>query len=581
MKLFRSFRIIKGSKPEPPWFSKFFWATTGFVAFTVLVFILLQGYRLPIWGIEGKVIQICTLLATLLTLTEIIIHGIFFLSRQRSELNPWLLLIFGFTLLVTLFLLPFLSFLVILLYRSIALGHRLSQKGIFFSLINRMRQQAVISLVLSFAIIIALGTLFLTFPAATTDGRGMPFLDALFTATSATCVTGLIVRDTGSYFTTFGQVIILLLIQLGGLGIMTFSTSVAIVLGHRLAPAERRLVAEMVETPREIDIARMIRYIFLFTILAESLGCLVLFLRWMPQFSTLGLALYHALFHSISAFCNAGFSTFNDSLISYQSDSIINITFILLIVLGGLGFAVVNELFRKRPVRYGIRFTVQSLTVHSRLVLTTTIILIFTGALLFFFLEYDRSLSQLPTGTKLLASLFQSVTARTAGFNTIPMHSLHPATVLIITILMFIGASPGGTGGGIKTTTFTVLILALRARILNQEDIVFGGRTIDRDVVFRALAIAIAACCVVTVGLLTLLAIEKHPFQVLLFETVSAFGTVGLSTGITSALNVFSRLVIITLMFTGRLGPLTLAMAMATPKTRLSITYPQARIMVG
>lgn len=578
MKLFRRFRIIKSSKSEPSWLNKFFGATRGFVAFTVLIVILFQGYRLPFWGIEGKIIQICTVLAALLTLAEIIINGIFFLSRQKIGPNPWLLLVLGFSLLVALLFFRFLTFAVILLYQLTALGHQLSKKGFFFNLINRMRQQAVVSLVLSFATLIALGTLFLTFPAATTDGRGTPLLDALFTATSATCVTGLIVRNTGTYFTTFGQVIILALIQLGGLGIMTFSTSIALFLGHRLAPAERRLVTEMVETPRAIDVARIIRYIFLFTFLTEGLGCLVLFLQWLPHFPTIGLTFYNALFHSVSAFCNAGFSTFDDSIIRYQNNPIINITFILLIVLGGLGFAVVHELFSKPSVRQG---TIKSLTVHSQLVLITTTILIFTGALLFFFLEYDRSLSQLPIGTKLLASLFQSVTARTAGFNTVPMHFLRPATMLIITILMFIGASPGGTGGGIKTTTFAVLSLVLRARLSNQEDIVFGGRTIDRDIVYRALSIAIAASGVVAIALVILLSVETHPFQKLLFETVSAFGTVGLSTGITSTLKVISRLVIILLMFTGRLGPLTLALALAAPKTRLGITYPRARIMVG
>lgn len=578
MKLFRRFRIIKSSKPEPSWLNKFFWATTGFVAFTVLIVILFQGYRLPFLGIEGKIIQISTVLAALLTLAEITINGIFFLSRRKIGPNPWLLLVFGFSLLVALLFLPLLTFAVILLYQLTALGHRLSKKGFFFSLINRMRQQAVVSLVLSFTTLIALGTLFLTFPAATTDGRGTPLLDALFTATSATCVTGLIVRDTGTYFTTFGQGIILVLIQLGGLGIMTFSTSIALFLGHRLAPGERRLVTEMVETPRAVDVARIIRYIFLFTLLTEGLGWLVLFLQWLPRFPTIGLTIYTALFHSVSAFCNAGFSTFNDSIIRYQNDPIINITFILLIVLGGLGFAVVHELFSKPRVRHG---TFKSLTVHSQLVLITTTVLIFIGALLFFFLEYDRSLTQLPIGTKLLASLFQSVTARTAGFNTIPMNLLRPATMLIITILMFIGASPGGTGGGIKTTTFVVLFLTLRARLSNQDDIVFGGRTIDRDIVYRALSIAIAASGVVTIALLILLSVETHPFQELLFETVSAFGTVGLSTGITSTLKVISRLVIIILMFTGRLGPLTLALALAAPKTRLDITYPRARIMVG
>lgn len=580
MKLFRRFRVIKSGKPEPSWFNKFSWATTGFVAFTLLIVILFKGYRLPFWGIEDVLIRLCTLIAALLTLTEIVIHWILYFSHLKIGPNRWLQLILGVLLIIGL-LLPVLPLALILLHQIITITSRLSKKGVFYNLINQMRQQAVLSLILSFAGLIALGTLFLTFPAATTDGRGAPFVDALFTATSATCVTGLIVRDTGTYFTTFGQVIILVLIQLGGLGIMNFSTSIAIILGHRLAPGERRLVSEMVETPRDIDIARTIRYIFLFTILAEGLGCFVLFLRWFSAFPTVGQAFYNALFHSISAFCNAGFSTFNDSLIRYQGDFIVNITFILLIVFGGLGFAVVHELISRHTLRQSIRATLRSLTVHARLVLITTTILIFSGALLFFFLEYDRSLAQLPIGTKLLASLFQSVTARTAGFNTVPMNLLHPATLLIVVVLMFIGASPGGTGGGIKTTTFAILLVALRARLSNREDIVISGRTIGRDTIYRAVAILTAAGSAVITAFFILLVIESHPFQEILFETVSAFGTVGLSTGITSTLKTLSRLVIIILMFTGRIGPLTLALAMAAPKTPLPITYPQARIMVG
>jgi len=580
MKLFRRLRVIKSSKPEPSWLNKFSWVTTGFVALTLLAVILFKGYRVPFWGIEDVIIRLSTLIAGLLTLTEIAMHWILYFSHPNIGPNRWLQLILGVLLIIGL-LLPVLAIALIVLYQIIAITNRLSKKGVFFHLISQMRQQAVISLILSFTGLIALGTLFLTFPAATTDGRGAPFVDALFTATSATCVTGLIVRDTGTYFTTFGQAIILVLIQLGGLGIMTFSTSIAIILGHRLAPGERRLVSEMVETPRDIDIARTIRYIFLFTILAEGLGCAILFFRWLPSFPTIGLSFYNALFHSISAFCNAGFSTFNDSLIRYQGDFLVNITFIFLIVFGGLGFAVVHELISKHTLRQSIRTTLRSLTVHARLVIITTIILIFSGALLFFFIEYDRSLAQMPIGTKLLASLFQSVTARTAGFNTVPINVLHRATLFIITILMFIGASPGGTGGGIKTTTFAILLLALRARLSNDEDIVIRGRTIGRDAIYRAVAILTAAVCAVCLVFFVLLFIEPHPFEEILFETVSAFGTVGLSTGITSSLKTASRLVIIILMFIGRIGPLTLALAMAAPKTRRLITYPQARIMVG
>ncbi|MEO0070069.1 MAG: TrkH family potassium uptake protein, partial [candidate division WOR-3 bacterium] len=446
---------------------------------------------------------------------------------------------------------------------------------------GNLRQRPVRMLALSFLILIVAGTILLTFPAATVDGRGADLLTALFTATSATCVTGLIVKDTGTYFSGFGQMVILALIQLGGLGIMTFYTSLIVVLGQRLGLTERKTMADLIEETREVDIARLVRYIFLFTFLAEALGVLVLFLRWLFVLPSPGQALYFAIFHSVSAFCNAGFSLFSDSFVRFQSDVITNLCIIGLIVLGGLGFPVVNELFNRYTIFQTPRKTLRRLSIHARLVLWATSLLIGVGTIVFFFLEYDNALNNLSIGTRLLSSLFQAVTARTAGFNTVAINLLKPVTLFLWAILMFIGASPGGTGGGIKTTTIAVILLAVRSRLRGEEEITFGNRFIPKEVVYRATAIVALSLAVCAACFTLLLVTQSQRFEWLLFETVSAFGTVGLSCGITPNLNYIGKLSIIILMFVGRIGPLTLTLAMAAPRERSLVAYPSARVIVG
>ncbi|MEN9979965.1 MAG: TrkH family potassium uptake protein [candidate division WOR-3 bacterium] len=480
--------------------------------------------------------------------------------------------------------------LILVLYQVINLTG-LSRSRFLPAVLGNIRQRPVRMLVISFLTLIAAGTLLLTFPAATTDGRGADILTALFTATSATCVTGLIVRDTGTYFSHFGQLVILTLIQLGGLGIMTFYTSIVVLLGQRMGLQERRTMQEIIEETRDIDIARMVRYVLLFTLTAEGIGMVILFLRWLFVLGSPGQALYFAAFHSISAFCNAGFSLFPDSFIRFQSDLCINLCIITLIVLGGLGFPVVNEIInRQNLLRFPRNFRQLStnnsprqlrLTLHSRIVLITTAFLITGGTILFFFLEYDNTLHNLPLSTKLLASLFQSVTARTAGFNTVGLSNLHGVTIFLWAILMFIGASPGGTGGGVKTSTIAVLFLAIRSRIRGEEEIVYFRRTIPKDVVYRAMAIIALSLGIIALTYAGLLFLENQRFESLLFEAISAFGTVGLSIGITPELNIIGKLLIIILMFIGRTGPLTLTLAMSAANKHSMITYPTARIIVG
>lgn len=465
--------------------------------------------------------------------------------------------------------------------QAVLLARRFTRSQRLANALEKLRHQPVRLLALSFIALIALGTIFLTFPASTSDGRGANFLDALFTATSAVCVTGLTVRDTSVYFSLFGQIVILTLIQLGALGIMTFYASLAALFGRRLGPAQRRSVADVVEETRDIDLVRTLRYILLFTILAETAGTVLLFLRWLPDFTSPLRALYVAGFHSVSAFCNAGFSVFSRSLETYRTDLLVCVPIMLLIIAGGLGFSVVHELVNRENFRRGPTFALRRLTVHARLVLWTSGILIVFGTIFFFFVEYDNALNELPIGGKLLAALFQAVTPRTAGFNTVPLSYLKPATILLWSVLMFIGASPGGTGGGVKTSTVAVLFLTVRDRILGREDIEVNHRTIPRDIVYKASAIVAVSTGIVIFFMTILLLTQSASFHEILFETLSAFGTVGLSTGLTPKLTAVGKIAIIFLMYVGRLGPLTLALAMRKQQSRPPFSYPTARVMVG
>lgn len=580
MILFRRFHILKTTRGIPRWLGALRWSIAALVGLALLLVILFHGYHLPGAATASVVLRYLTLFLVAGTVADIVLSWLFAQAPSHYLRQRW----FDFFLLgliVVALIFGRLALPLVVLRQITVLSGAVSQFGFLAGIISYLRRRAVQSLALSFIVLIAIGTLLLTFPAATTDGRGAPFLDALFTATSATCVTGLIVRDTPGYFSLFGQLVILSLIQLGAIGIMTFSTSVAVLFGHRLGLSQRRAVAEIVEEVRDMDIVHAVRYILLFTLTAEAAGTIVLFLRFLSEFPSVLTALYHALFHSISAFCNAGFSLFSDSLVRYQADFVVNLTIINLIVFGGLGFTVVHEIVNRNTLRRGLRQTIRNLTVHSRIVLTTSALLVAIGTIFFFFFEFDRTLAGMPLGTRLLASLFQAVTPRTAGFNTVPLNALHPATLFILILLMFIGASPGGTGGGIKTSTFAVLLLTLRSRLAGHEEIAAGRRYIPRDVIYRAIAITVTSAGVVAGIFVLLLATQTFRFQDLLFETISAFGTVGLSTGITPDLSAIGRMAIILLMYVGRLGPLTLTLAMGTRQIRLPISYPKAKVMVG
>lgn len=431
-------------------------------------------------------------------------------------------------------------------------------------------------LVSGFALIILLGALLLSMPFASANGERLPFIDALFTATSATCVTGLVVVDTGTYFSVAGQVILMCLFQLGGLGFMTMATLVALVLRKKISLRERLLLQEAMNQSSMEGIVRLIRRVIVYSLTIEFVGFILFSTRFtfdMP----IGKALFFGAFHAVSLFNNAGFDIFGNyrSLTLYVEDPIVNIAAMMLIITGGLGFVVMSDLmeFRKN----------QRLSLHSKVVLSMTGTLIAVGAIVIFVFEFSNSktLGSLDWSGKIWSSFFQSVTPRTAGANTLDYTALRQATVFFTIILMFIGASPGSTGGGIKTTTFTTLIGAVVAMIRGRDDIVLFRYRLGKDRIFKALTITLISLGLVIVVTMILSMTEDQAFIKLLFEATSAFGTVGLSVGVTPELSNVGKIVIALTMFAGRLGPLTLAYALGPRTEKELYRHPEGKITIG
>ncbi|MEW5735188.1 MAG: TrkH family potassium uptake protein [Thermodesulfobacteriota bacterium] len=444
-------------------------------------------------------------------------------------------------------------------------------------------------LISGFAILILLGACILCLPGMTPPGHGISFVDALFTATSAVCVTGLVVRDTGRDFTLAGQWVILLLIQLGGLGIMTFSAVVLLMLGKRTSMAQEDLLQDIfVQSPMR-RLNQLILYVVGSTLCIEAVGCALYFSAFVADHPP-GHALYLSIFHSVSAFCNAGFSPFSDSLVGYRANMVVNLTTIGLIILGGIGFLVLYEVWNRYVLHlYRGQARPKILSLHTRLTLLTTAILIVVGMVFFLAIEWDDSLVRDSLPVKLLVSLFQSVTTRTAGFNTVDMEHLTNPTLFIMIILMFIGASPGSTGGGVKTTTAAVFFSLIRTNLTGGHGVHVFNRTIPAHTMAKAMAVITASVLVVTAGGLTLMITQlgdiahtesRGLFLEYMFEAVSAFGTVGLSMGATGKMDAVGKVIIIGLMFTGRLGPLTLASALK-PRKRAKYSYSQENVMIG
>lgn len=441
----------------------------------------------------------------------------------------------------------------------------------------------------SFALLVLLGTLgFKTLPGLYT-GEPLSWLDALFTATSAVCVTGLIVVDTATYFTTAGQAFILLLIQLGGLGMITFTSLVILALGQRLSLRYEVLASGMAEVTPHIDYRQLLRNLVLFTFLAELVGALLLYAAWGPRLGW-GAAVWPSIFHAVSAFCNAGFSTFSDSLMGFQQAPFLLAVVMMLIVLGGIGFLTMEELYLLRRAKRGKkRFR---LSLHSRLVLVTTGVLLVGGWAGFTLFEWEVTLAELPVGARLVNGLFASVTTRTAGFNTIDYGAATASTNFLTIIFMFIGGSPGSTAGGLKTTTIALIGLLAWARLRGHETTSFWGRSVPEDTVQRAVGLFVVASGVLTAGIFLFTTTEitgagpsrsGDVFLMEMFEVVSAFNTVGLSMGATGELSPAGRLATILLMFLGRVGPLTFATAIAWRRARPvgGFRYAYEDVVVG
>lgn len=435
-----------------------------------------------------------------------------------------------------------------------------------------------------FALLISMGTILLMLPAAST-GKHIGFVNALFTSTSAVCVTGLAVVDTGSGLSLFGQSILLILIQVGGLGIMTMSTLFLMLAGKRPGLTGQIVVQDTFTHTRERNISSILKDVILFTCVIEGLGIILMFFCFLPG-NDIKRALFLSIFHSISAFCNSGFSVFSDSFVGYRGSWALNLVLCFLIISGGIGFLVLSELKLKFSFK---RRSLSRLSLHSKIVLSTTVILLVSGTFLITAMEWHNTLAPLSVPGRFLSAFFQSVTARTAGFNTLSIGNMTNETLFFIILLMFIGASPGSCGGGIKTTSLATLVVLGTSRFRGHERPQLFNRTISYVSVGRATSVIMLSMIVVCIGIMLLLMTEigevAHPqsrgkFLELLFEAVSAFGTVGLSTGITAGLSVMGKIILSGIMFVGRLGPLVVGMAVsrdAVPRYH----YAEETIMVG
>ncbi|WP_425061235.1 Ktr system potassium uptake protein B [Sporomusa carbonis] len=434
-------------------------------------------------------------------------------------------------------------------------------------------------LALGFAGLILGGAFLLMTPWASATGQGLSFVDALFTATSAVCVTGLVVVDTGTYFSLFGQLVIIVLIQAGGLGIMAMATLMAILIGKRINLRERLIMQEALNQLTVSGIVRLTQYIIKVTLFIEFIGGTILAVRWYQDLGFKGI--YFGYWHAISAFCNAGFDLFGSvtgefsSITGYVEDIVVNLVISALIILGGIGFTVIADIGTNK------RFS--KLSLHTKVVLVTTLVLIIFATIVIFLLEYDNpdTLANLSWQGKILGSYFQSITPRTAGYNTLDISKFSDATLFFIMLLMFIGASPTSTGGGIKTSTAGVLAAAIWALISGKNDAEMFKRRIPQSIIYKAFSVMLISGILVIFVTMMLSITEKQPFIKIFFEVTSAFGTVGLSTGITPTLTTTGKLWIILTMFAGRVGPMTLALALALKTRKGTIQYPEGKLIIG
>lgn len=435
----------------------------------------------------------------------------------------------------------------------------------------RFRPSFVIAL--SFFLVILAGGVLLSLPISSAKGIPTNFLDSYFTANSATCVTGLVTLDTGTHFSLFGLIVIILLMQIGGLGYMTISIFMVLLFRQRLFISQKLMLQESLNVYSLKDVISVIKRVFWIVFAVEGFGAAILFVRWLPELG-FGKAVLYAVFHAVSAFNNAGFALPANfaNLMPYVTDVTINLTITSLIIIGGIGFIVISDILERK------RFSL-----HTKVVLLTTLCLIIGGTALFMALEYKNpnTIGPLSFSHKVLASYFQAVTPRTAGFNTVNMSGMFPPTALFIIFLMFVGASPGGTGGGIKTSTFALIVSTVWATLKGNKNTVMFGRRVPAEIVRRAFTITLLALALVSVAIFCLDNVQKSSLLEISFEIVSAFGTVGLSMGITPFLSAAGKIVVIVVMFIGRVGPLTLLLALSANQKEPRIELPKEGISIG
>ncbi|WP_083258664.1 TrkH family potassium uptake protein [Cellulosilyticum sp. I15G10I2] len=432
---------------------------------------------------------------------------------------------------------------------------------------------------LGYFLIIMLGALLLCLPIASRSNVSVGFIDALFTSTSAACVTGLVVFDTYTQWSLFGQMVILFLIQVGGLGFMTIITMFSFFLKRKIGLRERGLLRESMNTLYIGGIVRLVRKILIGTLLFEGFGAILLSIRFIPKMGLIE-GIYKGIFHSVSAFCNAGFDLMGktekySSLTHFSDDIIVNLTIIMLIISGGIGFFVWEDITKNKHhfKRYQL---------HTKIVLAMTLMLIVAGTISFYIFERSNILAEMPMDEKLIVSLFGAVTPRTAGFNTVDTAALTPATKLLTMILMFIGGSPGSTAGGIKTTTFAVILISLWSSLRHTKSDNIFGRRLEDNALKRASAV-VSVNLILTLSATFLIIATNASFSLgdVLFEVVSAIGTVGLSTGITGTLNTFAQVIIILLMYCGRVGSLSFALLFTEHRTPSFVQSPTEKINIG
>lgn len=447
------------------------------------------------------------------------------------------------------------------------------------SFLFRLKLAPAQVVLLSFGGWILLGSLILLLPVSSAPGKSIAYMDALFMATSATCVTGLSTISLPDQFSVFGQMIILILVQVGGLGIMTLSSSLAVIMGKNLQMREQVIMQDVLDTSGSAELLGLIVDIIRFTFVIEFIGAMILTIGFYQEGFEIGQALYFGFYHSIMAFCNAGFALFNNNLEDFKFTPLISMTVAFLVILGGIGFLVMKDVIA--TFKSGRSF--KTMTVHSKIVLSVNVLLLAFGTIYLFFGEFLHAFESMSMWERFQVSFFHSITPRTAGFNTINLNALHPHSLYMLVLLMFIGASPGSTGGGVKVTTFAILLQSVTATLRGRFDVEMFERKIPAATVVKSIAIFIISLIVVSAGVLIMMRLEPDKsFLAVFFEVTSAFGTVGLSLGITPFLTIMGKFTLVMMMFAGRVGPLTLILAVGSRSVVPNeVEYPEGKVLIG